>query len=166
MIRLIDLLNENRYAPLYHATNYVNLLSIIEDGFIKPNELGYIFLTRDKRYRVGGVATPVVFVVNQEKVRQRYKVTPRVGSIANKDQRIEAEEVVKGKIPLDWVEEIQVPEDIIVQIKQAIESEKEYIEWAKSKNKGPEYVAALMKDIENYTKVLEHPKLKVITKKP
>ena len=56
------------------------------------NKLGYIFLTRDKNYKVGGETTPIVFKVEQEKIRQRYKIFPRVGDIANKNKRIEAEE--------------------------------------------------------------------------
>jgi hypothetical protein len=168
MIKLINLLKENYYAPLYHATTYPRFLSIIKDGEIKPNKLGYVFLTRYKNYKVGGDATPIVFKVDQEKIRQRYKIYPRVGDIANKNQRIEAEEVVKGRIPLEWVQEIQVPKEIIDRIEDAIQTFKGSIEWAKQKykdSKDPKYIKNIeerAKDIETYSSILQYPNLKVV----
>jgi hypothetical protein len=168
MIKLVNLLNENNYAPLYHATTYSRMLSIIEDGIIKPNSLGYVFLTRDKNYKVGGQSTPIIFKINQEQIRQRYKITPRVGDIANQNKRAEAEEVVKGQIPLEWVEEIQIPEQIINRIKEAIQTAEEGIEWAKQKyqnSKDPKFIEGIKsrtKDIEIYNLVLNNPKVKVI----
>jgi hypothetical protein len=169
MIKLINLLKENYYAPLYHATTYSNLLSIIKDGEIKPNKRGYVFLTRDKNYKVGGdYATPIVFKVDQEKIRQRYKIYPRVGVIANKNQRIEAEEVVKGRIPLEWIQEIQVPKRIINMIEDDIQTYKEGIEWAKQKyqdSKDPKYIKSIeeqTKDIKAHNKILQYPNLKIV----
>lgn len=159
MIRLIDLLKENQYAPLYHATSYVNFLSIIDDNKIKPNRLGYIFLTRDKNYRVGGDTTPIVFKIDQEKIRQRYKIRPRVGWISNANQRIEAEEVVKGVIPLDWVQEIQVPKQIINRIKEEVKSSKIGLEWAKKNN--PKVIQIYSDSIKTCTTILNHPKLSI-----
>ena len=167
MIRLIDLLRETQYAPLYHATTYVRFLSIINDNKIKPNILGYIFLTRDKNYKVGGKTTPIVFKIDQEKIRQRYKIFPRVGDIANKNKRIEAEEVVKGQIPLEWVKEIQVPKSIIREIEETIQTAEEGVEWAKQqyyKTKEERFkkgIETRQKRIEIYKKVLNHPKLSI-----
>ena len=169
MIKLTDILKENHYAPLYHATTYPRFLSIIKDGEIKPNKQGYIFLTRDKNYKVGSdYTTPIVFKIDQEKIRQRYKIYPRVGDIANKNQRIEAEEVVKGRIPLEWVQEIQIPKEIINRIEDAIQTSKEGIEWAKQKyqdSKDPRYIKGIeaqTKDIETYIKLLQYPNLKIV----
>jgi hypothetical protein len=167
MIRLIDLLRETQYAPLYHATTYVKFLSIMDDNKIKPNKLGYIFLTRDKNYKVGGETTPIVFKVDQEKIRQRYKIFPRVGDIANKNKRIEAEEVVKGQIPLEWVEEIQVPKSIINRIEEALQTTEKGLEWAEqqySKTKREQFkkgIETRQKDIEIYKKILNYPKLSI-----
>jgi len=164
---MTDLLRETQYAPLYHATTYVKFLSIMDDNKIKPNKLGYIFLTRDKNYKVGGETTPIVFKVDQEKIRQRYKIFPRVGDIANKNKRVEAEEVVKGQIPLEWVEEIQVPKQIIDRIKEQIQTSEEGIEWAKQqyvKTKDKRFqkgIETRQKDIEIYKKILNHPKLSI-----
>jgi hypothetical protein len=169
MIKLIDILKENYYASLYHATTYSRFISIMEDGEIKPNKLGYVFLTRDKSYKVGGDdATPIVFKVDQEKIRQRYKIYPRIGDIANKNQRIEAEEVVKGGIPLEWVQEIQIPEKLVRRIEDAIQSFKEGIEWAKQRYKDSndvKYIKGIVdrtKNLETYTKILEYPNLEVV----
>jgi len=167
MIQLIDLLRETQYAPLYHATSYVGFLSIIEDEIIKPNSLGYIFLTRDKNYKVKGDSTPVVFKIDQEKIRQRYKIFPRVGDIANKNKRIEAEEVVKGQIPLEWVEEIQVSKSIINRIEEALQTTEKGLEWAEQqyyKTKREQFkkgIETRQKDIEIYKKILDHPKLSI-----
>jgi len=167
MIRLINLLRETQYAPLYHATSYVGFLSIIEDEIIKPNSLGYIFLTRDKNYKVKGDSTPVVFKIDQEKIRQRYKIFPRVGDIANKNKRIEAEEVVKGQIPLEWVEEIQVSKSIINRIEEALQTTEKGLEWAEQqyyKTKREQFkkgIETRQKDIEIYKKILNHPKLSI-----
>ena len=167
MIQLIDLLRETQYAPLYHATSYVGFLSIIEDEIIKPNSLGYIFLTRDKNYKVKGDSTPVVFKIDQEKIRQRYKIFPRVGDIANKNKRIEAEEVVKGQIPLEWVEEIQVSKSIINRIEEALQTTEKGLEWAEQqyyKTKREQFkkgIETRQKDIEIYKKILNHPKLSI-----
>ena len=171
MIRLVDLLRETQYAPLYHATTYVNFLSIMDGNNIKPNKLGYIFLTRDKKYKVGGETTPIVFKVDQEKIRQRYKIFPRVGDIANKNKRIEAEEVVKGQIPLEWVEEIQVPKSIINRIEEALQTTKKGLEWAEQqyyKTKEERFkkgIETTQKDIEIYKKILNHPKLSITLNK-
>jgi len=169
MIKLTDILNESQYAPLYHATTYPRFLSIMKDGEIKPNKQGYVFLTRDKNYKVGGDdVTSIVFKVDQEKIRQRSKIYPRVGDIVNKNQRIEAEEVVKGGIPLEWVEEIQVPKRIISQVQNAIQTAKEGIEWAKQRYKDSndlkytEGIVERTKDLEIYTKILEYPNLKIV----
>jgi hypothetical protein len=169
MIKLTDILNENYYAPLYHATTFPRFLSIIKDKKIKPNEQGYVFLTRDKNYKVGGdYATSIVLKIDQEKIRQRYKIYPRVGDITNKNQRIEAEEVIKGEIPLEWVQEIQIPKEIINRIEDAIQTAKEGIEWAKQKyqdSKDPRYINGIkekIKDIETYSKILQYPDLKII----
>jgi len=159
MIRLTDLLKENQYAPLYHATTYVRFISIINDEVIKPNKLGYIFLTRDKNYKVGGQSTPIVFKINQEKIRQRYKIFPRVGDIANQNKRIEAEEVVKGQIPLSWVKEVQVPKSIIINMKETIEGWEKGLEWAKVKN--PKAIKNYEEMIKEYTKILNYPKLSI-----
>jgi len=167
MIKLINLLKKTQYAPLYHATTYVRFLSIMDDNKIKPNKLGYIFLTRDKNYKVGGETTPIVFKVDQEKIRQRYKIFPRVGDISNKNKRIEAEEVVKGQIPLEWVEEIQVPKSIINRIEEALKNFEEELEWTKqqySKTKDERFkkgIETRQKDIEIYKKILNHPKLSI-----
>ena len=159
MIRLIDLLKETQYAPLYHATSYAGFISIMNDEMIKPNTLGYIFLTRDKKYKVRGESTPIVFKVNQEKIRQRYKVFPRVGDISNQNKRIEAEEVVKGKIPLSWVEEIQVPKSLINRIEDVLQTSKKGLEWAKEKN--PKAIKTYKDMIEVYTKILNYPNLSI-----
>jgi len=167
MIQLIDLLKENQYAPLYHATSYPGFLSIINDNKIKPNKLGYIFLTRDKNYKVGGDTTPIVFKVDQEKIRQRYKIFPRVGDISDTNKRIEAEEVVRGVIPLDWVEEIQVPKQTIDRIREAIQTSEKGIEWAKqqyAKTKEERFKKGIEDrkgDLEVYKKILNHPKLSI-----
>jgi hypothetical protein len=168
MVKLIDLLNENQYAPLYHTTSYIGFLSIMDDELIKPNSLGYIFLTRDKNYKVGGDSTPVIFKIDQEKIRQRYKISPRVGDISNKNKRIEAEEVVKGQIPLEWVEEIQVPKSIINRIEEALQVAEEGLKWAEqqySKTKDERFkkgIETRQKDIEIYKKILNYPKLLII----
>ena len=159
MIRLMDLLTETQYAPLYHATSYVRFISIINDEVIKPNELGYIFLTRDKNYKVGGQSTPIVFKIDQEKIRQRYKIFPRVGDISNQNKRIEAEEVVEGQIPLSWVEEVQVPKSIIIRMKEAIKGWEEELKRAKEKN--PKAIKTYENMIKEYTKVLNYPKLSI-----
>jgi hypothetical protein len=167
MVKLINLLKETQYAPLYHATTYVRFLSIMNDNKIKPNKLGYIFLTRDKNYKVGGETTPIMFKVDQEKIRQRYKIFPRVGDIANKNKRIEAEEVVKGQIPLEWVEEIQVPKSIINLIEEALQTTEKGLEWAKQqyvKTKDERFqkgIETRQIHIEIYKKILNHPELSI-----
>jgi hypothetical protein len=167
MTRLKDLLKEVYYAPLYHSTTYSRFLSIMNDELIKPNSLGYIFLTRDKNYKVGGETTPIVFKVDQEKIRQRYKIFPRVGDISNTNKRVEAEEVVKGQILLEWVEKIQVPKSIINRIIESIQTAEEGLEWAEqqySKTKNERFkkgIESRQKDIEIYKKILNHPKLSI-----
>lgn len=160
-----------QYAPLYHSTSYVNFLSIIKDEKIKPNKLGYIFLSRDRRYRVRGSETPIVFIIDQEKIRQKLKIKPRVGDISNKNRRIEAEEVVKGHIPLDWVQEILVPGNLIRDIENAKEKSIKGIEWALEQIKISDKnrivrlqkgIKTHKKDIELYNKILLYPKISKI----
>ena len=113
MIKLLDILLENYFAPLYHATSYFGFISIIKDNKIKPGHDGKVSLTRNKNYKVGGNLTPIIFVINQNKVREKYKIYPTYAC-----GRMECEEFIKNFLPLEYVTKILVPEKLINKIKQ------------------------------------------------
>ncbi len=170
-MKLINYLNEitiGKYAPLYHSTSYTSFLSIMNDGEIKHNKFGNVFLSRDKNYKVLGNETPIIFIINQEKIKQKLKIYQRVGDIVNKDKRIEAEEVVKGSIPLKWVDKILVPSNIIKDIEKSKKQSINGITWSlkqieisnerriKQLQKG---IETRKKDIKLYDTILSYNKI-------
>ena len=126
MIRLKNLLFEMARAPIYHSTSIVNAAKIVNSNTLARAKLefdptaefgsfrlktvlhpGIISFSRDPKYRVQGATSHVVFQLDTDKVRQHYKMTPRVGTDLDfrfKQYQVkrEAEEGVVGPIkPLD-----------------------------------------------------------------
>lgn len=104
MITFKQFLAEAHYAPLFHATPLENLEGILEQGLY--SEIGDISAARSihnakwyiqhefSLYNSGYV----IFELDQNKIRQRYKVVPfdyymKIG--APRMRRKEAEEVIK-----------------------------------------------------------------------
>lgn len=111
-----------RPAPFYHATSFRNTKSILSDGYISgTGRWREICVTRNQHYRHGNHA--IMFVINADKVRQRFKVEPYdYYGVANSHswmvthRRSEAEERIRSKgstekggdtkLPLAYVDEI------------------------------------------------------------
>lgn len=110
MITFKQFLAEAHYAPLFHATPLENLEGILEQGLYSEN--GEISTARSihnakwyiqhefSLYNSGYV----IFELDQNKIRQRYKVVPfdyymKIG--APRMRRKEAEEVIKTYDNLD-----------------------------------------------------------------
>ena len=123
---------ESNLAPLYHGTSLENVHSILKNGHIKPSNNGYTSTTRSKKYVENGYGQEAYFHLDQEKIRHNHKVVPndfhsdskRGGAVPSPyhtpglstsdvfdpktHRRREAEEAVKGHIPLKHVKELVV----------------------------------------------------------
>lgn len=86
MISFKQFLTESKSAPLYHATRLMNAEKILRDNtlFGTMQEHGYtqgkkgIFLTRSLKHarHIYGGEEKVIFVIDQLKLNQRYKIKP------------------------------------------------------------------------------------------
>lgn len=95
MIRFKTFLTEARMAPLYHATSLTNAISIIKDNLLKTTSSSNsdlqkaqrggkqptVFMTRNYRNAIeyGWMRHDnevIVFVINQQKLAQKYKLEP------------------------------------------------------------------------------------------
>jgi len=99
-MRIFEIIQEGRDAPLYHAAGFSTAVAII-----KSNQLrGYdapISLTRSRRFAQfwneshgGGV----VFVLDQTRLSQTFRVKP--GALGGRPRRHEAEETVDRLTPI------------------------------------------------------------------
>ena len=100
MILLSKLLLEIARAPIYHTTEIGPAIAIVNSDTLARTTLewkepiggigstmlvtklqsGGVSFTRDKRYRVRGNQSSVVFELDSDKLRQNYKMKPRVGA--------------------------------------------------------------------------------------
>lgn len=86
MITFKDFLTESRSAPLYHATKLHHANKILEDDILYASEqyngatVGQkvIFFTRSFKHalHVYGYSDMVIFEFDQQKLNQRYKISP------------------------------------------------------------------------------------------
>ncbi len=168
MIKLQDLLIEMSRGPIYHSTDLASAAKIVNSNTLARATLewdetapfgsarlktvlhpGGISFSRDPRYKVRGNISPVIFQFDTDKIRQRYKMKPRVGTDLDPQEpsykkKGEAEESVIGPIkPID---------KYLISIRMDKKTYEALKKFATSPS--PE----LKKD---YGKLYKHPKLKV-----
>ena len=142
-MRISEIINEAATAPLYHGTTFANALEIVRDGAFKA--FTSIGMDRKPYYGISSTRSPrlshldhnpsekawqkdtiegfnVIFVLDQNKIRQRYKIIPfdffrghKTISVFNpevnklRDARSESEEFIvmgnrntgKNKMPIE-----------------------------------------------------------------
>lgn len=122
MKKFSDFITEQSRADLYHGTAFENVHGILRSGKIKPSDNGRTSLSRDKKYVESGHGEEAYFKINHDSLRHNHKITPTDfhmgGSVHDKhheddmrdpkQRREEAEESVKGHIPLKHVKELVV----------------------------------------------------------
>lgn len=115
-------IEEQSRADLYHGTPFENVHSILRSGKIKASDNGRTSLSRDRRYVESGHGDEAYFKIDHDSLRHNHKITPTDfhmgGSVYDKhfeddmrdpdQRREEAEESVKGHIPLKHVKELVV----------------------------------------------------------
>lgn len=119
------MLEGKQVGTLYHFTNADKFIHILQDNVLKSSRkqpdngyggYGYISFTRDKNFNKvprGSISgTAIVFIVDGDKLSDRYKVEPfNYYNYANKNdnpERVEAEERVIGK-GIYAVDGIEIP---------------------------------------------------------
>lgn len=122
MKTFIQYIEEQSRGDLYHGTPFDNVHGILRSGKIKPSQNGRTSLSRDRRYVETGHGDEAYFKIDHDSLRQNHKITPTDfhmgGSVHDKhhedsmrnpeQRREEAEESVKGHIPLKHVKELVV----------------------------------------------------------
>lgn len=122
MLKFTDYINEQSRADLYHGTSLDNVHKIMKSGKIHPSDNGRTSLSRNKRYVETGHGDEAYFKINHDSLKHNHKITPTDwhmgGSVRDKhyednmrdhsQRRSEAEESVKGHVPLKHVKELVV----------------------------------------------------------
>jgi hypothetical protein len=118
-----EFLIESKSASLYHGTSLDNVHSILKRGYIQPSENGHVSTTRDRRVAEKTFGSEAHFVIDQQKVGHRQKITPtdwshETGAVPHdKSQsepksfvasRGESEESVHGAISMKHVKELVI----------------------------------------------------------
>ena len=124
LIELLEFKTEltSNYAPLYHGTTLENAFKIMKVGEIQPSKTyNNLSLTRDPDlwYGADKIGNGLVqFVINQNALRQNYKIKPHSyfhRCQSGRDRKQEYEETIPNSIPIipKYVPKIVIIKEII-----------------------------------------------------
>lgn len=173
---------EGSRAPLYHFTTLLNAINIVymnalgrveykDVALFKDPYLvkGSISFTRDKKYKVKGSGSTVVFALNTEKLKNKYKIIPSISSKISTEypdrpggKRIEAEERIMGPIKNleTYLINIFIENKSYKELKDTIKKYEEHIKNLKDKQ-NEKALKVYQNDLDKMMNFLNHKKLKI-----
>lgn len=168
----LAMLCENNLSKLYHNTSLKSLLQMFETG--KLGVKGFpVSFSRSKHYNVApgtGDRAEVKIIFLVDKLKQRYRLIPRVGLVAsgaNSDEvltgassRFEAEEVTNKQVPINLYSEILILQSAVDRYKDLIEIDernlKNFYERLEQLKKG--MISVYTSKYKGWAKAADYPK--------